>query len=126
MIMKKAKFNSIVFYYSLIVLFATLLMYNVYIFFTSFDYFIIVPIIIQVFLLVLIIVKYSKIKLVLKVWTIIFLIIAPVMQLIGKLLKDASYDYQYFDINIYIIPLIMFMLGSLLLYFIITTIDNEN
>lgn len=124
--MKKAKFNSIVFYYSLIVLFATLLMYNVYIFFTSFDYFIIVPIIIQVFLLVLIIVKYSKIKLVLKVWTIIFLIIAPVMQLIGKLLKDASYDYQYFDINIYIIPLIMFMLGSLLLYFIITTIDNEN
>ncbi|MEJ5052458.1 hypothetical protein WH221_21715 [Chryseobacterium culicis] len=124
--MKKAKFNSTAFYYVLIVLFVALIIYNTYVLFTSLDYFIVVPIIIPLFLLVLIFVKYTKIKLILKIWTMIFLIIAPGMQLIGKLLKDASYDYQYFDINIYITPLLMFIVGVLILYFIIKTVDNEN
>lgn len=124
--MKKAKFNSIIFYYFLITLFAILLIYNTYMFFISRDYFIIIPIIIQIFLLILTFIKYVNIKLILKIWTIIFLIIAPTMQLIGKLLKDASYDYQYININIYIIPSLMLIAGCLTFYFIVTTIDKKN
>ncbi|MGR3856639.1 hypothetical protein [Chryseobacterium indologenes] len=123
--MKKAKFNSIIFYYFLIALFAILLIYNTYIFFMSHDYYIIIPIIIQFFLLILIFIKYVKIKLILKIWTIIFLIIAPIMQLIGKLLKDAAYDYQYINLNIYIIPTLMLITGFLIFYFIVTTIDEK-
>lgn len=126
MIMKKAKFNSIIFYYFLIALFAILLIYNTYMFFISHDYYIIIPIAIQIFLLILIFIKYVKIKLILKIWTIIFLIIAPIMQLIGKLLKDASYDYQYIDVNIYIIPSLMLIAGCLIFYFIVKTVDNKN
>ncbi len=124
--MKKAKFNSIIFYYFLIALFAILLIYNTYMFFISHDYFIIIPIIIQIFLLILTVIKYVNIKLILKIWTIIFFIIAPTMQLIGKLLKDASYDYQYINVNIYIIPSLMLIAGCLIYYFIVTTIDKKN
>lgn len=124
--MKKAKFNSIIFYYLLIAFFAILLIYNTYMFSLSHDYYIMTPIIIQIFLLVLIFIKYVKIKLILKIWTIIFLIIAPIMQLIGKLLKDASYDYQYIDLNIYIIPSLMLIVGCLIFYFIVKTIDNKH
>lgn len=48
------------------------------------------------------------------------------MQLIGKLLKDASYDYQYINVNIYIIPSLMLIAGCLIYYFIVTTIDKKN
>ncbi|PWN61252.1 hypothetical protein C1634_014445 [Chryseobacterium viscerum] len=94
--------------------------------FISHDYFIIIPIIIQIFLLILIFVRYVKVKLILKIWTIIFLIIAPIMQLIGKLLKDASYDYQYININVYVVPILMLIVGILMFYFITTTIDNKS
>jgi hypothetical protein len=124
--MKKAKFNSTIFYYLLIAFFGILLIYNTYMFSLSHDYYIIIPIAIQIFLLILIFIKYVKIKLILKIWTIIFLIIAPIMQLIGKLLKDASYDYQYIDVNIYIIPSLMLIAGCLIFYFIVKTVDNKN
>ncbi|GEN69616.1 hypothetical protein [Chryseobacterium rhizosphaerae] len=115
--MNKSEFKSVVFYYFLIILLSGLLLFNVYSISVSSDWSILFPIAIQLLLLILVFIKFSRIKLLLKIWSLIFLIIAPIMQLLGKLLKDASYDYQFFDIRIYIVPFIMLIMGIIVFYF---------
>ena len=127
--MNKSKFKSVVFYYFLILLLSGLLLFNIYSISVSNNWFILLPIGIQLLLLVLVFSKYSKIKLLLKIWSLIFLIIAPIMQILGKLLKDASYDYQFFDAKVYIVPFLMLIIGIFVFYFTSLTVktnDNNN
>ncbi|PWN72239.1 hypothetical protein C1631_006470 [Chryseobacterium phosphatilyticum] len=124
--MNKSEFKSIVFYYFLIILLSGLLLFNLYSIYVSSDWSILFPIGIQLLLLILVFIKFSKIKLLLKIWSLIFLIIAPIMQLLGKLLKDASYDYQFFDIRIYVIPFIMLIMGIVVFYFTSVTIKTKD
>ena len=124
--MNKSEFKSVVFYYFLMILLSGLLLFNVYSISISRDWFILFPIAIQLLLLILVFIKFSKIKLLLKIWSLIFLIIAPIMQLLGKLLKDASYNYQFFDIRIYIIPFMMLIMGIIVFYFTLVTIKTKD
>lgn len=124
--MNKSKFKSIFFFYFLIVLLSGLLIFNIYTIIISHDFYIILPILIQLFLLSFVIIKHSKIKLLLKIWSLVFFIIAPTMQIVGKLLKDASYDYQFFDIKLYITPCIMLLFGCFIFYFSSKTIEQNN
>jgi hypothetical protein len=123
--MKRATFNSIIFYYFLIIMIFALLVYNLYSIYGEYNFITILPILIQIFLLILIFTKHVKVKLALKIWSIIFLIIAPLMQFTGKLLKDGSYDFQFFEIRNYIIPFLMLSIGSLIFYFTEKTIVIE-
>ncbi|OPB95792.1 hypothetical protein BAS10_09115 [Elizabethkingia meningoseptica] len=50
----------------------------------------------------MILTKNKGTKIILKIWSLVFFIIAGSMQVIGKLLKDASNDYHTFDIINYI------------------------
>jgi len=123
--MEKIKFNSSVYYYFLIIILLTLLIYNIYSVFISHNLFTILPIVIQTFLLILIFIKNISAKLAIKIWSIVFLIIGPLMQLVGKLLKDTSYDFQFFDIKNYIGPFLILLVGGLIFYFAEKTIAIE-
>lgn len=121
--MIKVKFNLSVFYYFLIIALVALLLYNIYSIYISFNLIKILPIVIQCLLLVMLFVKHIKVKLAIKVWSIIFLIIAPLMQLVGKLLKDVSHNFQFFEINHYLMPSLFLAIGCLILYLSEKTIE---
>jgi len=123
--MNRSIFKSKFFFYFLLVLLIGLLVFNINMIIKSHDLSILLPIFIQLFLLTIIIIRHSILKISLKIWSLIFLIIAPMMQIIGKLLKDASYDYQFFELRVYIIPLIMLLIGCTVFYGTIKTIDKE-
>lgn len=67
--------------------------------------------------------KHYLVKLILKIWFIIFFITAFGLQFIGKLLKDISYNFNMFDYQNYLIPGLMIFVGCIMLYFINETVE---
>lgn len=114
--MKKATFTNNYFYYFLIIFFAFLFVSNIYYIYFDNDLFILIPIIIQMGILFLLIYKYYRIKLILKIWSGFFLVLANSLIFFGKLLKDFSNDFQYFDLKNYFGCIIMLIIGIIILW----------
>lgn len=115
--MGKAKFNSIVFYYFLIIVLFILLIYNFYLIYENYNIVKLLPILIQISLLILVFMKHIKVKLAIKIWSIVILIISSLMRLVGKFLKDISSDFQFFEVNNYIMPFLILLIGCFIFYF---------
>ena len=116
--MNKIIFKNQYFYFGLIVFILILLVYNLISIFSDFEIKTFAPIIIQIFILVLILEKHKILKLVLKIWSGIFFIGAFALTIIGKCLKDMSYDFQTFNVQKYLFPILMLSIGILI--FILT------
>lgn len=118
------RFTSIYFYYFLIILIIILLSYNIYNIATNFNLLVLIPIIVQLIMLTMILLKNKGVKIMLKIWSLVFFIIAGAMQFIGKLLKDASNDYQTFDFKNYIFCVSILIIGIVIYFFTNKTIQS--
>lgn len=109
--MFKINFTNATFYWALILLLTMLIIYNVFTLIAEFQWIYILPVIIQVFLLFLVLTKNKLVKIALKIWAIIFLIIAPSMQILGKLLRDFAGGFIGFELSNYIRIIVLVLLG---------------
>lgn len=83
-------FKNKAFYWFLIIGLSVLILMNLSTFIYTGNYLALLPIIIQSGLLVSIFLKHRQTKLFLKIWLIVFLIISPSLQIIGRLLQSAG------------------------------------
>lgn len=113
--MEKAIFTDRIFYYGIIVFISILLLYNVYSIFSNFELRLIMPILIQIILLILIFNKHKLIKLLLKIWSGIFLIGGFTLIILGGLLKGLADGFKHFNFLDYI-PSIIFLLIGIVVY----------
>lgn len=113
--MEKAIFTDKIFYYGIIMFIAILLLYNVYSILSIFELRLIMPILIQIILLILIFNKHKLIKLLLKIWSGIFLVGAFTLIILGGLLKGLADGFKYFNFLDYI-PSIIFLLIGIVVY----------
>lgn len=109
--MKKAKFINVYFYYFLIIFFLLLLVSNLYYFFSDNSISALFPIIIQLIILLLLIYRDYRVKILMRIWSGLFLIIANSLIFFGKLLKEFSYDFQNFDYRNYLGCFFMLIIG---------------
>jgi len=113
--MEKAIFTDKIFYYGIIMFISILLLYNVYSILSNFELRLIMPILIQIILLILIFNKHKLIKLLLKIWSGIFLVGAFTLIILGGLLKGLADGFKYFNFLDYI-PSIIFLLIGIVVY----------
>ena len=113
--MEKAIFTDKIFYYGIIMFISILLLYNVYSILSNFELRLIMPIFIQIILLILIFNKHKLIKLLLKIWSGIFLVGAFTLIILGGLLKGLADGFKYFNFLDYI-PSIIFLLIGIVVY----------
>ena len=113
--MEKAIFTDKIFYYGIIMFISILLLYNVYSILSNFELRLIMPILIQIILFILIFNKHKLIKLLLKIWSGIFLVGAFTLIILGGLLKGLSDGFKYFNFLDYI-PSIIFLLIGIVVY----------
>jgi len=62
--------------------------------------------------------KYYHLKIILKLWAIIFLVGANLLRFIGVLLKQQSYDIFFFDNPESIITILGFIIGCVTLLYL--------
>lgn len=128
--MKKAKFLNIYFYYFLIAFFLLLIASNFYYFFLDFNLTSLFPIIIQLIILLMLIYRDYRVKLVMRIWSGFFLILANSLIFFGRLLKEFSSSFQDFDFKNYlgcsfmlIIGVVIFLLNEKL---VVISENNES
>ena len=109
--MKTAKFINVYFYYFLIAFFILLFVSNLYYFFSDYSISTLFPLVIQLIIILLLIYKNYRVKMVIRIWSGLFLVIANCLIFFGKLLKDFSYDFQNFNYRNYLGSLIMLIIG---------------
>lgn len=109
--MEKAIFTDKIFYYGIIMFISILLLYNVYSILSNFELRLIMPILIQIILLILIFNKHKLIKLLLKIWSGIFLVGAFTLIILGGLLKGLADGFKYFNFLDYIQSIIFLLIG---------------
>ena len=88
--MKKTVFKNKTYYFILIIYIGVLLVWNL---FTTIAYsklIGILPVIIQTVLLILIISEYQYAKIGIKIWAILFIIVAPGLKFVGQLLTNLG------------------------------------
>jgi hypothetical protein len=128
--MKKAKFLNIYFYYFLIAFFLLLIASNFYYFFLDFNLTSLFPIIIQLIILLMLIYRDYRVKLVMRIWSGFFLILANGLIFFGRLLKEFSSGFQDFYFKNYlgcsfmlIIGVVIFLLNEKL---VVISENNES
>lgn len=114
--MKKAKFINVYFYYFLITFFILLFASNLYYFFSDYSIINLFPLIIQLIIILSLIYKNYRVKMVIRIWSVLFLIIANCLIFFGKLLKDFSYDLQNFDYRNYLSSFLMLIIGIVIFW----------
>lgn len=125
--MKKTKFENLILYYSIIILLICLILFNFYSTFQTQNYIGFLPILLQLTLLILIINKHKFAKVGIKLWAILLIIVFG-LKIVGKLLKDSADDTLSSNLEKYIILIIGFTIGIILLNLTNTTvkvIDTE-
>ena len=95
----------------LIAFFILLFVSNLYYFFSDYSISTLFPLVIQLIIILLLIYKNYRVKMVIRIWSGLFLIIANCLIFFGKLLKDFSYDFQNFNYRNYLGSLIMLIIG---------------
>ena len=101
--LKKANFKNKTFYSIVITFLCGLLLYNIVQIDERTMPLIIFPIVIQISLLILILTKNQYAKIGIKIWSIVFLIVASGLQLAGRFLNDFTYSFENINIQSYLI-----------------------
>ncbi|KFC22034.1 hypothetical protein [Epilithonimonas lactis] len=113
--MGKAIFTNKTFLYGLVFFIIIVLLYNLYALLFEFEAFLFIPIIIQVTLLFLVFVRHQYIKVLLQIWSAVFLILGFGLFVLGGLLKDLANGFEYFDILNYF-PKVVLLLAGLIIF----------
>ena len=109
--MEKVIFTNKIFLYGLVIFIIILLLYNFYALLFEFEFSLFIPIIIQLTLLFLIFVRHQYIKLLLQIWSAVFLIFAFGLFILGGLLKELTDGFEYFNFLNYLPKLILLLIG---------------
>lgn len=113
--MGKAIFTNKTFLYGLVFFIIIVLLYNLYALLFEFEAFLFIPIIIQVTLLFLVFVRHQYIKVLLQIWSAVFLILGFGLFILCGLLKDLANGFEYLDIHNYF-PKVVLLLVGLIIY----------
>ena len=124
--MGKAIFTNKTFLYGLVSFIIIVLLYNLYALFFEFEAFLFIPIIIQVTLLFLVFVRHQYIKVLLQIWSAVFLILGFGLFILGGLLKDLANGFEYFDILNYFPKVILLLVGLIIYQGSSKTIHTRN
>ncbi|HYK77312.1 MAG TPA: hypothetical protein VEV16_10065 [Daejeonella sp.] len=112
--MNQINFKSKAFFYCLIFVFSALLIWNLYLTIFYSNLLGLIPITIQGAILVMIFLRNRYTKIAIKVWALIFLIIGPGLQLVGRLLQDFVDNFANADLNHYLTKSLNLIIGLLL------------
>lgn len=124
--MGKAIFTNKTFLYGLVSFIIIVLLYNLYALLFEFEAFLFIPIIIQVTLLFLVFVRHQYIKVLLQIWSAVFLILGFGLFILGGLLKDLANGFEYFDILNYFPKVILLLVGLIIYQGSSKTIHTRN
>lgn len=124
--MGKAIFTNKTFLYGLVSFIIIVLFYNLYTLLFEFEAFLFIPIIIQVTLLFLVFVRHQYIKVLLQIWSAVFLILGFGLFILGGLLKDLVNGFEYFDILNYFPKVILLLVGLIIYQGSSKTIHTRN
>jgi hypothetical protein len=109
--MEKAKFRNQYFYYSILLILFGLFAWNVTILISTGTLLAIMPITIAAVLIFLIATKNKFSRLAIMIWSMIFLIIASSLQLLGRLMTDSVDNFAAFDLPYYVKAIISIAIG---------------
>lgn len=123
--MKKTVFKNKTYYFILIIYIGVLLVWNL---FTTIAYsklIGILPVIIQTVLLILIISEYQYAKIGIKIWAILFIIVAPGLKFVGQLLTNLGGVSNHQDAQVYLTNGITLLIGILIVIYTNKTVAVE-
>lgn len=112
--MEKAVFTNKIFFYALFLFISATLLYNIYTLIFHFEFILFLPILIQIILIVLILIRYQYIKLLLQIWSGVFIVTASILSLLGKWLMDLSDGFMYFNYVDYLPKLTLLLVGIII------------
>jgi hypothetical protein len=112
--MRKTVFTDKRFYYLFVGLLMLLLLYNIYITLTSHNVYGLLPIFIEGSLLAFIFSKSKSAKLLIQIWTVIFLIIVPALELTSQVMTGLNDGFEHFNWSAFVFQL--FLLGAGILF----------
>ena len=92
--MYKSKFNNPIFYWAILAWLSTCFLLNIYSVFKGFQWILLLPLFVQPALIILIVTKHKYVKISLKIWSMITLIIGPSMCIVGRLLQYLGKSMQ--------------------------------
>jgi len=121
----KTYFNNITFYWILISSISLLLLINVITFISTLNPIALLPIIIQSLLLFLIFSKHKYAKIGIKIWTILFLLIANGLQLLGAILQTISSTNPNITMLDYLKFIVLIVIGVAILVFTNKTVETK-
>lgn len=121
----KTYFNNITFYWILISSISLLLLINVITFISTLNPIALLPITIQSVLLYLMFTKHKYAKIGIKIWTILFLMIANGLQLLGAILQIIGGGNPNTTILDYLKFSILILIGVIILIFTNKTIETK-
>lgn len=108
---KKSKFNSIPFFYCIVFLLSTLLLWNIF-FIVSIGLSLgLITVAGQASVLILILTKSRYAKISIMIFGALFFVLGSGLQLIGRLLQDIGYDFKSFNLFFYSRNIILIMIG---------------
>ena len=123
--MKKINFINKPFYWILLAFLGLLLMWNTYSLILTRKLFGVFPVIIQLVLIVLILIKHEYAKIGIKIWSLVFLIIAPGLVLLGIILKLFASSNEEISTNAIIFDGITIIAGILIFSYTNDSIQYE-
>jgi hypothetical protein len=123
--MEKAKFSNEYFYLSMLLFLFGLFAWNVIILISSGTLLAIMPLTIGAVLIFLIATKNKFSRLAIMIWSMIFLIIASILQLLGRLITDSIDNFVAFDLPYYVKAIISIAIGLVIYIYAKNTIVIE-
>lgn len=120
---KRVKFKSKIFRLILIAFLSIMILYNLYAYFTGITS-AIFPIIFQLAMLALVVIRYYYLKIILQVWSGIFLITLSLIQVISKLIKAFISNINIDTISI--IRNLLFIVFGILIFYLSSTLVLQN
>jgi hypothetical protein len=123
--MEKAKFTNEFFYYSILLILFGLFAWNVTILISTGTLLALMPLTIGGVLIFLIATKNKFSRIAIMIWSMVFLIIASCMQLLGRLMVDSVDNFVAFDLPYYVKAIISITIGLLIYIYAKNTIVIE-
>lgn len=120
--MEKAQFNNEFYYWSVIIILGGLFIWNLTAF-ASGSLIALIPLTIVGTVLFLFATKNKFSRIAIMIWSVVFLIIASGLQLIGRLMTDSINNFVTFDLQFYIKVILSLIAGLLIFIYGKNTID---
>ncbi|WP_373707555.1 hypothetical protein [Kaistella sp.] len=121
--MKISKFNNLTVYWTIIAVIGGLMIWNIYATINTRKLIGLLPVTIQGVLLALIFMKNQYAKIGIKIWSILFLLIASGLQFFGRLLQDAVDNFVNANALHYITTGIAVIIGIVIVFCVNKTVE---